>query len=279
MYNCMKLHTGTAVALVTKDRAARPHLPPTVENQLGRRRQRRQLLTIGQWNVRTLLDRDGANRPERRTVIVAMELSKYNIDIAALCETRFSESGSLDDLEYSFFWSGKPEGERMDAGVGFAIKKDIVTKLTEMPRPVSDRIMTMRLPLSKDNFATIISVYTPIMTNPDENKEAFYNQLASVLSGIPRTDKLLLIGDFNARIGRENDKWPLVMGKHGIGKCNSNGELLLVLCSEFELIVTNTMFKQKDERKTSSSRGVGIRWASTVPESCVEHTAGPVTRC
>ena len=71
--------------------------------------------------------------------------------------------------------------------MGFAIKKDIVTKLTEMPRPVSDRIMT-----SKDNFATNISVYAPTMTNPGENKEAFYNQLASVLSGIRHTDKLLL---------------------------------------------------------------------------------------
>ena len=153
-----------------------------------------------------------------------MEFAKYNIDISALCEKRFSESSSLIDLEYSFFWSGKPEGDRREAGVGFAIKKNIVTKLTEMPRPVSDRIMAMGLPLSKDNFATIISVYAPTMTNPDENKEAFYNQLASVLSGIPRVDKLLLTGDFNARIGRDNDKWPLVMGKHGIGKCNSNGE-------------------------------------------------------
>ncbi|KAK2162155.1 hypothetical protein NP493_1535g01003 [Ridgeia piscesae] len=75
--------------------------------------------------------------------------------------------------------------------------------------------MTMRLPLSKeDNFATITSVYAPTMTNPDENKEAFYNQLASVLSGIPHTYKLLLIGGFNAKIGKENDKWPLVMGTH-----------------------------------------------------------------
>ena len=82
MYNCTKLHTGSAVTRVTKDRAARPHLPSTVENQLGRRRQRRQLLTIGQWNVRALLDREGANRPERRTALVAMELAKYNIDIA-----------------------------------------------------------------------------------------------------------------------------------------------------------------------------------------------------
>ncbi|KAK2159493.1 hypothetical protein NP493_1716g00018 [Ridgeia piscesae] len=67
------------------------------------------------------------------------------------------------------------------------------------------------------------------MTNPYENKEAFYNQLTSLLSGIPRTDQLLLIADFNARIERDNDKWPLVMGKHGIGKRNSNGELLLAL--------------------------------------------------
>ena len=154
----------------------------------------------------------------------------------------------------------KPEGERREARVGFAIKKGIVTKLMEMPWPVSDRIMTMRLPLSKDNFATIISVYTPIMTNPDENEEALYNQLASVLSGIPRTDKLLLIEDFNARIGRKNDKWPLVMGKHGIEKCNSNGELLLALCSELEVILTNTKFKQKDERKTTCMHPSSGHW-------------------
>ena len=190
-----------------------------------------------------------------------MELAKYNIDIAALYETKFSESGSLNDLEYSFFWCGKHEGERREAGVGFAIKKHIITKLTEMPRPVSDRIMKMRLPLSKDNFATIISVYAPTMTNPDENKEAFYNQLANVFSGgIPHTDKLLLIGDFNARIGRDNGKWPLVMGKHGIWKRNSNGELLLALCSEFKLTVTNTMFKQKDERKTTRMQPRSKHW-------------------
>ena len=135
--------------------------------------------------------------------------------------------------------------------MGFAMKKDIATKLTEKPRPLSDRIMTMRLSLSKNNIATIISVYAPTMTNPDENKESFNNQLTSVLSGISRTDKLLLIGDFNARIGRENDKWSLVISKRGIGKCNSNGELLLALCSEFELIVTNTIFKQEDESKTT----------------------------
>ena len=43
----------------------------------------------------------------------------------------------------------------------------------------------------------------------------------------------------------------LSLGKYGIRKCNSNGELLLALCTEFDLIMTNTMFKQKDAHKTT----------------------------
>ena len=112
--------------------------------------------------------------------------------------------------------------------MGFAINKNIIIKLTEMPRPVSDKI-TMILPLNKDNFATISGVYALTMTNRDENKEAFYNHLASVLSGIPRAVKLVFV--FNTKIGRQNDKRPLFMGKYVIGKCNSNGELLLAPCS------------------------------------------------
>ena len=96
------------------------------------------------------------------------------------------------------------------------------------------------------------------MSNPDENKVAFNNHLASVLSCIPRADKLLLV--FNTRIGRENDKYLLVMGKCGIGKYNSNGELLLVLRSELELIVTNTMFMQKYERKTTWMHPRSKQW-------------------
>ena len=47
-------------------------------------------MTIAQWNVRTLLDREATDRPERCTALVAMELAKYNIDLDVLDETRFS---------------------------------------------------------------------------------------------------------------------------------------------------------------------------------------------
>ena len=44
-------------------------------------------MAIAQWNVRTLPDREAADRPERDTPLVAMELAKYNIYIAVLNET------------------------------------------------------------------------------------------------------------------------------------------------------------------------------------------------
>ena len=93
--------------------------------------------------------------------------------------------------------------------MGFAIKKDIVTKLTEMSLPVGDRIVTMRLPLSKVNVSAIISVYVPTMTNLDEKTRPSTTswQVCSLASLV----QTLSIGNFKARIGRENDKWPLEM--------------------------------------------------------------------
>ena len=40
----------------------------------------------------------------------------------------------------------------------------------------------------------------------------------------------------------------------------TNGELLLALCSELELIVTNAMFKQKDERKSTLMHPRSRHW-------------------
>ena len=79
--------------------------------------------------------------------------------MTVLRETRFRASGRLTDLEYTFNLSGKPIGERREAGVSFTIKRDIASNLTEMPHPVNDKIMTMIIPLTKN--ATIVSAYIP----------------------------------------------------------------------------------------------------------------------
>ena len=92
-------------------------------------------------------------------------------------------------------------------------------------------LMTLRLPLSGNKHATIVSAYAPTMTNPDEVKDKFYDDLDNIISATPRTDKLILLGDFNARVGTDHQTLEGVIGSEGVGKCNRNGLLLLRKCA------------------------------------------------
>ena len=208
-------------------------------------------LTFGTWNVRTLLDNE--SREERRTALIGRTLRKYHVDIAALSETRLAEESSMEEVGagYTYFWKGKPDGAPRTGGVGFAIRTSLTRDLESLPRGVSDRIMVLRLKLNQDCYATIVSVYAPTMTHTDESKDAFYEELDRVLQGIRLKDKLIVLGDFNARVGADHDLWPRTLGKHGIGKCNSNGELLLSACAAHDLLITNTAFQQAAKHKTT----------------------------
>ena len=88
------------------------------------------------------------------------------------------------------------------------------------------------------------------MTNPEEIKEEFYNNLRNVRWKVPCTDKLIIAGNFNVRVGKV-DKWPRVIGPLGVRECYSNSELLLGLCSEHNLVITDTIFKCKEDHKTT----------------------------
>ena len=83
------------------------------------------------------------------------------------------------------------------------------------------------------------------MTYTDEEKESFYQ--AHVVLKVPREDKLLILGDFNARVGTDWETHTDIIGKFGKKKKNSNGELLLNVCAQLELSITNTFFYQPDK--------------------------------
>ena len=188
-------------------------------------------LTIATWNVRTLLDNNNLLR--RRTAVVAHELKRYNIDICALAETRFHGEDAIEESGegYTFFWKGVDPGNRRLHGVGFAVRTSLLSNIQESPIGINERLMTWRIPLAKGRYATLLSVYAPTLDSDTDTKENFYDELYSALSRIPKEDKILLLGDFNARVGTDHAIWRGILGKHGIGKCNSNGTRLLALSS------------------------------------------------
>lgn len=199
------------------------------------------------------MDSDSSLCPERKTALIAMELARYNVDIAAISETHLSDSGELCEQRggYTYYWSGKSRSERAASGVGFAVRNRLAQKLQELPKGINDRIITLRLPLSSNKYIHLISVYAPTLPSPDEEKTKFYYELNQVLSKIPAADKILLLGDFNARVGRDHGAWNGVLGRHGVGKCNSNGLDLLTVCAEHDLTITNTNFRLPEKFKTT----------------------------
>nr|VZH94536.1 unnamed protein product [Spirometra erinaceieuropaei] len=85
---------------------------------------------------------------------MARELARYKVDIAALSETRFLEQGQLEKVSAGYaFWSGRPQAERRNAGVTFAIRNNIVGRLPCLPQGINDRLMSLRLPLWGGKFA------------------------------------------------------------------------------------------------------------------------------
>lgn len=175
------------------------------------------------------------------------------MDIAAISETHLLEEGELVEKEnsYTYYWIGRPATEKRGNGVGFAIKTSVAQSLTELPKGVSDRLMTIRLTLTKDKYATLISAYAPTLMASDEDKGKFYGDLRYIIEHVQPTDKILLLGDFNARVGVDHVAWSNVLGPHGIGNCNSNGLDLLTFCTQFELAITNTYFRLPAKHKTT----------------------------
>ncbi|BHF64833.1 hypothetical protein SprV_0200784000 [Sparganum proliferum] len=100
-------------------------------------------------------------------------------------------------------------------------------------------------------FATIISVYAPPMTSPDATRNKFYDDLHVLLASVPKADKLIAFGDFNAHLGTDHAVWRGVLDPRGLGCSNDNGLPLLRTCAEHRLILTNTYFRLSMREKAT----------------------------
>jgi hypothetical protein len=89
--------------------------------------------------------------------------------------------------------------------------------------PYNDRLCKLRIK-GKFNNLSIISAHAPAEEKPDEEIEKFYEYLQTVHNKIPKHDIVIMLGDLNAKIGKE-DVYKNVAGKHTLHETrNGNRE-------------------------------------------------------
>lgn len=76
----------------------------------------------------------------------------------------------------------------------------------------------------------------------DEIKQEFYEALRAELQKVPKQDLTILMGNLNAKVGSENAVYERVMGRHGRGSMNDNGEYFTEFCGNNNLVIGGTLF-------------------------------------
>ena len=177
------------------------------------------VLKLGCWNVLTMMTGLSASlqdiKDSRRTAVINDELKRLNMDIAALQETRLADSGTVKEKEYKFLWQGKCFKEPGEHGTGFAVRNSLL-RMVEPGSGGSKRLLTLRLN-STTGTVTIISVYAPTLFAAPDTKDMFYENLAAIIRNIPSKEQVVVLGDFNARVGADHDSWPSCLAQLGVG--------------------------------------------------------------
>jgi hypothetical protein len=112
----------------------------------------------------------------------------------------------------------------------------------------SHRICRLRI---KGNFFnySLICTHSPTEDKADEEKDSFYDELDEIYGECPKRDCKIIIGDMNAKVGKEQI-YRSVIGKHGLHtRSNDNGMRLIHFASSRNMVVGSTMSKLKDIHK------------------------------
>ncbi|XP_025407600.1 craniofacial development protein 2-like [Sipha flava] len=132
-------------------------------------------------------------------------------------------------------------------GVGFAVHKNFVRYVKEF-NPISERISTTRLDTNPMNLF-IINVHAPTEVKEDIEKDIFYEELAKIFDESLRNTIKVIIGDCNAKIGKETMFIPKIGLQSTHERSNNNGQRLIIFASLRNMTISSTIFPHKDIHK------------------------------
>ncbi len=201
-------------------------------------------IRIGTWNVLTLGQVGKAE-------LLTRELERYQVEMAAITEIRWRSEGadSLAGGKWKLLHSAADDKGVGGVGIIMTGRAKAAWEAAGGTWTAHGRRIVEARIQNQTGFTTMVAVYAPTEEHPEEADE-FYDELQKVVGKISKRDVLLLLGDFNARLGQKNDGYEQVMGKCALDEeRNTNGEKLLEFCQVNRLYIQGTRFPHRDIHK------------------------------
>ena len=179
-------------------------------------------------------------------------MERCKLDILGISEARWTSYGKTAKHKYRLYYSGHKETDAPHTlGVGIMMsplaQKALITWEDYGPRLMTATFKTKN-PNIKFHF---IQCYAPTEGSDVEDKDAFYGLLQDVTSRFSGKDVMIVSGDLNAKVGADNRGHEEIMGSHGIGEDNDNGDRLMNFCNTNGLVIGGTIFPHKDIHKVT----------------------------
>ena len=116
--------------------------------------------------------------------------------------------------------------------------------------PVFKRIIIARF-YSRFRRLSVIQAYAPHNEREKEEKNLFYEELQQTIDECNRDDILVVMSDFIAKVGGDNEEYESCMQIHEMEAKNHNAERLCDFAVVAGLVITGTLFQHKDIHKAT----------------------------
>ena len=197
-------------------------------------------INICTYNTRTI-------RTDESLESLLDELKDFKWDIIGLAETKREGESTIELPGGIWLYNhGKTEDNKKAKGIGFLIHQKFKNYIEEI-KSYSNRVIALKVRLTGGQFLCIVQIYAPTGDYDDEAVEEVYEDVNKAFSE-SKAKYRIVMGDFNAKIGKRQAGEESLVGKHGIGVRNKRGEMLLEFASQQKLVVANTFFKKKESR-------------------------------
>jgi exonuclease III len=169
-------------------------------------------------------------------------LQEYEVDTTALQEICWIGQGIVERRDSSIYYSCQKS--KRECVCGFIVNKKAKHLVIDFI-PIDHRICNLRVKRRFNNLSLICAHATTEEKNEDI-KGMFYDDLETTIIKCPKNNFRVLLGDFNAKVGFENQE-SAVVGKYGLHKeRNDNGLRLVGLASALNVVIGSTTFPHKN---------------------------------